>query len=175
MDFEKEKARENSIALLTTCLLNAKGYDESGKNNKKILINGFYENGINSKTGTKYSPTGKDIDGYDIYGAFHFDKGYFVDKNGFYNPIFGHNSKGFNMERKHYLTGTEYDPEGYNVEGFDKNGIHKETGTIWSPGGFDVHGYSIKLGRYVSAYHKYRALSSNTMKYDPNFSVKINK
>ena len=130
--------------------MNIVDYDKSGKNNENILINGFYENGIHSKTGTKYSFTGKDIDGYDIDGSFHFDKGYFEDKNGLYNPIYGHNSKGFNSLRKHYLTGTKNDPEGYNVEGFDKNGILKASGTIRSPGGFNVYGYSIKLGGYVS-------------------------
>lgn len=128
MEDNKEKARENLITLFTTHLLNIVDYDKSGKNNENILINGFYENGIHSKTDTKYSFTGKDIDGYDIDGSFHFDRGYFVDKNGLYTPIYGHNSKGFNSLRKHYLTGTEYDPEGYNVEGFDKNGIHKATG-----------------------------------------------
>ena len=87
MEDNKEKARENLITLFTTHLLNIVDYDKSGKNNENILINGFYENGIHSKTDTKYSFTGKDIDGYDIDGSFHFDRGYFVDKNGLYTEI----------------------------------------------------------------------------------------
>ena len=173
MESNKEKIREKNITNFTTLLINSVGYDKAGKDKNKVLINGFYENGIHSKTGTKYNVMGIDIDGYDIFGAFHFDRGYFVDKNGAYNPIYGHNSKGFNSERKHYLTGTEYNPEGYNVEGFDKNGINQKTGTIWSPGGFDMYGYSKKLGRYLTTYHKFRNKSRN-IEYDPFFKLEDN-
>ena len=47
--------------------------------------------------------------------------------------------------------------------------------SIWSPGGFDVYVDSIKLGGYVSTYHKFRGMSPNFWKYEPHFNEKISK
>ena len=151
-----------------------RGYDQYGYNKK-----GFDEDG-NFVDGTKYDKRGYDINGYDKngfcyrlidgkriivhkdtmtpynpegYNKYGFDKdGY--DKEGYNNlgrNREGLDRKGFDKSKKHYLTGTSYDPNGIDIDGYNKrkfrlesiNGvnkyIHKETKTEYDEHNFDVY------------------------------------
>ena len=61
------------------------------------------------------------------------------------------------------------------LKGLTKMGFIRLQASIWSPGGFDVYVDSIKLGGYVSTYHKFRGMSPNFWKYEPHFNEKISK
>lgn len=80
------------------------GYDAYGYDKK-----GFDRNGIHKDTGTRYNPSGKDVEGRDTAGF----KG-------------GVNLEGFQRTGMNTITGTKTDDRGYNIYGLDHEGRNKE-------------------------------------------------
>lgn len=115
---------------------------------------GFDQNGIHHITGTKYDPSGLDVNGIDKNG---------LDREGFYEN--GLDVDGFDRNEIHHITGTKYDPSGLDVNrvdisgsrrdkrGFNKKGVHWKTGTKFDVEGYDQNGFD-PLGYKVCGYDK---------------------
>lgn len=113
---------------------------------------GFYANGINEFTHTKYDWRGFDREGNNVKTGTRLDKngydwdGYLSGAIYSYSSVSacvgkdGFNHRKFNKHGIHKITATKYDPEGFDCYGFNVQGFNKYTRTKYDIEGYDING-----------------------------------